>query len=200
MSEEQPLAEAADAERQLAALSERARRNRELRTELWRRLDSLTATEVGPQGMFRVTVGSGGELTGLELAESTRSLPPAQLSGQIMACMRRAQATLAHQVARIVTELGTDDPVTTGIASRYREQFPEQPAPPPDPPMPGGPQRGSWMRPPPQPTAPQPTPSRGHRSAPPPARPRTAPVRRMATDEFDDEDFSTRTFLTRGPS
>src|SRR2546423_11414775 len=102
--------ELANAAEKLRSLTDQAERRRARRAELWQRLESLTVTEVGARGALRVTVGSGGELINLELAEQARALPAQQLSAQVMAAIRRAQAALAQQVAAAAGQ--ADDPVS----------------------------------------------------------------------------------------
>ena len=189
----------ASALRRLTQLSERSRARQAHRERLWESMAGLTATEPGMGGAVRVTVGAGGELAGLELAESVRSLPSAVLATQIMAAVRRAQATLARQVTALAGEPGAEpDPMVAGIVARYRTQFPEQPAdtgpaaPPPMPlPMPPPSMPPPSM--PPPPVGPQrlaARPPMPPRQPPPPPRPQR-PVYE------DDEDFSQETFLRR---
>jgi hypothetical protein len=181
MREVRPVSEeeVAGALRRLTQVTERSRERRAHRERIWAGMAGLTTTEAGVGGAVRVTIGTGGELTGLDLAESVRSLPSAVLSAQIMAAVRRAQATLARQVTALADDPGAEpDPMVAGIVARYRSQFPEQPAdtgPPPVPPPP-------MLTPPPR-VAPR---------QPPPASPR--PPRPVYQD---DDDFSQETFLRR---
>lgn len=181
MSEE----EVAGALRRLTQVTERSRERQAHRERIWEGMAGLTTTEAGVGGAVRVTIGTGGELTGLDLAESVRSLPSAVLSAQIMAAVRRAQATLARQVTALAGDPGAEpDPMVAGIVARYRSQFPEQPAdtgPPPVPPPP-------TLMPPPTLTPP---PRVAPRQPPPPPPRPPRPVYQ------DDEDFSQETFLRR---
>lgn len=190
MSEE----ELAGALRRLSEVTERSRERKAQRERMWEHMSGLTATEAGAGGAVRVTVGAGGELTGLDLAESTRSLPSAMLSTQIMAAVRRAQATLARQVAALGEQGAEPDPMVAGIVARYRSQFPEQPPDtgvPPAPAMPPPPMPPPGMAPPrmaPPRAAPRPP-----MPPPPPRQARPTPPRPV----YEDDDFSQETFLRR---
>lgn len=176
--------EVAGALRRLAEVTERSRERQAHRERLWEGMSGLTTTEAGVGGAVRVTIGTGGELTGLDLAESVRSLPSAVLSAQIMAAVRRAQATLARQVTALAGEGGAEpDPMVAGIVARYRSQFPEQPPDTGPPSIPPHPMR----MPPPL----MPPPRVASRQPPPPSPRPPRPVYE------DDEDFSQETFLRR---
>lgn len=176
----------ADALHQLTRIGEQAEQRQLQRNRVWDQVAGLSAIEVGAGGALRVTIGSGGELTVLDLAEPARSMPAAVLAAQILAAVRRAQATLARQVAALAAHSGPDDdPIVAGIASRYRSQFPDQPpdtGPPPGPPAPMPRQMA------PHPMGPHPPPQRAPQRpphlAPPPPR-QAAPVRPVYEEEDD---------------
>lgn len=60
--------------------------------------ERFVVTEVSPDGAARATVGSGGELVGLELSDQVRTMAPRQLASLIETCVRRAQAGAAQRV------------------------------------------------------------------------------------------------------
>lgn len=204
MSEE----ELAGALRRLSQVTERSRERAARRERMWEQLSGVTATEAGAGGAVRVTVGAGGELVGLDLADSVRSLPGAVLSTQIMAAVRRAQATLARQVAALAADPATEpDPMVAGIVARYQNQFPEQPADTGPPPLPQAPRHTT---PPPPMAAPMAAPmAQPAMASPRTAQPRMAPSRSAPPHRAprapvpprpgyeDDEDFSQDTFLRR---
>lgn len=88
-----------------------------------RRIEQLEVTEVSPDGAARATVGSTGELVGLELSERVRTMPPGQLASLVVTCVRRAQAAVARQVDEI-----RDAATPVAIPSRPRPVRPRRPA------------------------------------------------------------------------
>ena len=93
-----PSTAADDLEKWASGLEQRARSY----AELQQRLDDTRATESTQDGSIRVTVDANGVPTELVLGERVRGADPRQLSAEIMACLRRAQAKLRHQVQELV--------------------------------------------------------------------------------------------------
>jgi DNA-binding protein YbaB len=91
------------------------------------RTEEIRLTAATSDGSVRVTVRADGSVTGLELAGSARTMPLEELSAQILATMRRAQAKIADQVATVLTEeIGAEDPQTrTAMVSELRSRFPD---------------------------------------------------------------------------
>ncbi|SHF82175.1 YbaB/EbfC family nucleoid-associated protein [Streptoalloteichus hindustanus] len=169
----------AELEKWAAQLEQRASRY----LELQQRLDSTTVSETSADGTVRVTVDAHGVPVELHLSERARGTEPAKISAQLMACLRRAQAKLAHQVDGLVrATVPGDDAPANSIIENYRKRFPD----------------------PPEGLAPQDIPATASnatiqqgqpdRGRPPAPRPPQAPVRRPGPDE-DTDDWADRSFL-----
>ncbi|MET8851856.1 YbaB/EbfC family nucleoid-associated protein [Amycolatopsis sp. NPDC004625] len=130
--------------------------------------ERLRLTATSSDGAVSVTVGADGTVTDLTFSNKVKSFPLDELSRQILATMRRAQAGIADKVAGVMAEqLGDEDRETRGaLLDNLRGRFPnpdepdEQPPAPPTPPPPAP--SGGAATPPPAPGAPQPP----RRSAP----------------------------------
>ncbi|MEV0031082.1 YbaB/EbfC family nucleoid-associated protein [Nocardia sp. NPDC050793] len=96
--------------------------------QLRERMAALTATESSGDGRIAVSVDSNGVPTDIALAAGTRGMDPAAVSAEIMACLRRAQATLRAQVAEIVQDSVGEDPAGAAIADQYTKRFPDVPS------------------------------------------------------------------------
>ena len=79
---------------------ERAARARAL-TE---RMSGLSATGREGDGIVEVTVGSGGQITGLRLDEKIRHQPAATTARQILAAIALAKASLVHDFAHAAAD------------------------------------------------------------------------------------------------
>jgi hypothetical protein len=123
-------------------------------TALADRICVLTATATGADRAIRVTVGSSGAVTGLELDDRVRRMTGAELSEEILRAMRRAQSNLVDRVAEAVEETaGTDTQTSRAVLDSYCQRFPPEPdespaspvmpSPPPFPSFPNLPQQSS---------------------------------------------------------
>jgi DNA-binding protein YbaB len=90
------------------------------------RTEQVRLTESSADGAVRVTVGADGTVTDLEFGNRARTIPLPELSGQILATMRRAQAGIAERVAEVMTEqLGDEDQQTRSLLlDNLRTRFP----------------------------------------------------------------------------
>lgn len=129
-----------------------------------------SSTTRAPDGSISVTVGPGGNLTGLQLTERAYQQPPDRLAAQIMRLAGQAQQEVGAQVVAAFGGLvGADSPAMSVLseflppepdeAAAQGDEPPDKFTPPdePDPhqappPMPPGPPSGGA----PQPPAPQP--------------------------------------------
>jgi DNA-binding protein YbaB len=88
------------------------RRSREQLASVHQRLASISESATSPDGLVTVTVGSGGTLTGLTIAEAAyRQHRPADLAAVIVATTAAAAdraAKLATEVVAPVLPAGTD--------------------------------------------------------------------------------------------
>ena len=159
------------------SIEQKAERYQEMAT----RVQGMTVSESSRDGSVRLTIGSNGILTHLEIAESARDKRMAEVSAEVMRTLQRAQARIPELLQQAMAEtIGTQDETANVLFNEAKRNFPtpphEEPAPPPV---------GREMRfgiedddaPPPPP-----------RSTPPPAR------RRPPSD--DDDDFGGQSVLS----
>jgi DNA-binding protein YbaB len=136
--------------------------------------EQIRLTATSSDGAVKVTVGADGGVTDLEFSNKARSFPLPELSAQILATMRRAQADIANRVATVMAEqLGDEDLQTRSLVldnlrSRFPEPVEDPVAPPPPAPIP-----------PPPPATPPPA------AGPPPSSPGVPPGRPSPVE--DDE-------------
>ena len=76
---------------------------------LTERTSGLSATARDSDGLVEVTVGSGGQITGLRLDEEIRRQPAATTARQILAAIAAAKASLARDFAQATADtIGLD--------------------------------------------------------------------------------------------
>lgn len=105
-------------------------------------LAAATATTRSPDGAVAVTVGPGGNLTGLDLTERAYQQSPSQLAAQIMRLATQAQTQVGARMMETLTGLvGPDSPALDVLTpflppepaeQEPAEQEPETVAPHPD--------------------------------------------------------------------
>lgn len=123
------MADDTDIGRQIA---ENARRCEELA----RLVAGMSITEASQDGTVRVTVSANGVLTDVVLTERRQFVPMAQVSTEIMRCVRRAQARIPGLMRQaMVQTMGTPDAGAQQVLDDVQARFP---APPPESPMPRG--------------------------------------------------------------
>jgi DNA-binding protein YbaB len=160
--------------------------------------EQIRLTAASQDGRIRVTVRADGSVTDLELTDKIRSMPPAELSAQILATMRKAQADIATRVGETMAEhLGDEDLQTRSVMlDNLRERFPEQV----DEPEPEPTASAKWDLPDETPEQDDSGPGKpgpiGEKAGPSPARPAAdsepparKPQRRDGDDGFDENDF-----------
>jgi len=114
-----------DAERRVdqwaAQVAEKAQRYEDMQAQV----AEISVTESSGDGAVRLTVGSSGVLTDLELTERAGQLQPHQLAAQIMETMRRAQSRLSGRVAEVMqSSVGDDTETVNAVVSSYQRRFP----------------------------------------------------------------------------
>lgn len=115
-----------DPEDAAADWAARVERQSALTTELSERLQQARASAESRGGEVVVTVDHSGGLADLRLSERAMRLSPSDLGETILATSRRAQATLAQQVADVVGSLyGAGSETAAFIGKTYSDQFPE---------------------------------------------------------------------------
>jgi hypothetical protein len=99
-----------------ADIEERAARAKELSA----RLSRLSARARSDDRLVTVTVGSSGDLVGLELDERTRQRPAAETARTILKTLRAAQARLTAAVADATAEtVGADSATGRAVIASY---------------------------------------------------------------------------------
>lgn len=94
---------------------------------LSRRVARLTGSAESRDGSIKVTVGSSGQVESLDLDDRVQQVRGAELSRQILAVMRRAQADLSGQVAAQVREtVGADTETGRAVIHSFETRFPER--------------------------------------------------------------------------
>ncbi len=118
--------------------SEHASGRTEAAADLADRVATLAASAAGDDGAVRVTVASSGVLTGLELDDRVQRLPGAELAGEILRTMRRAQSHLTDRVAVAVEEtVGAGTETGKAVLDTFSQRFPGEIAATAEPAAPG---------------------------------------------------------------
>lgn len=91
-------------------------------------VSGIACTATGAGGAVRVTVGSSGTVTGLELHDRVQRMSGAELSAEILTVMRRAQAQLTDRVAIAVQNtVGADSETGRAVLGTFAQRFPAPP-------------------------------------------------------------------------
>ncbi|WP_430783173.1 YbaB/EbfC family nucleoid-associated protein [Actinoplanes sp. G11-F43] len=102
------------------AIEVRASRARELSS----RLALLTETARSPDGLVTVTVGAGGDLTGLDLGEGIRQRPATVTAREIMTTLRAARSAMVAAVTVTTTEtIGADSATGRAVIETFAARF-----------------------------------------------------------------------------
>lgn len=113
-------------ERQLEEWAQQAEQKAERYQQMSTAVSAVSASDSTPDGMVRVTVNSSGAISGLELSDQIRTHSGADVAGQIMACVQRAQSKLAAQVAQAMqATIGDEQSTIDTVVSGYEQRFPE---------------------------------------------------------------------------
>lgn len=124
-------ARAQKAQRGLQQLIESTRREGEEATQARLDFKAVSGRASSPDGGIKVVVDHSGGLTGLELTSAIGRFGPQQLAGEILTCVKKAQANLAGQARERLGGTIFGETIATGLAGRF-------PAPPePAQPVPG---------------------------------------------------------------
>ncbi|MER5265341.1 YbaB/EbfC family nucleoid-associated protein [Actinosynnema sp. NPDC002837] len=178
-------------ERMLSQWQQSIEQKAERYQEMAARVQGMTISEASRDGSVKLTIGSNGILTHLEIAESARDKRMAEVSAEVMRTLQRAQARIPELLQQAMAEtIGTQDETANVLFNEAKRNFPtpphEEPGPPPV---------GREMRfgiedddtPPPPATRPGPP------ATPPPTPP---PARRPARRPDEDDDFGGQSFLS----
>ncbi|WP_367137142.1 YbaB/EbfC family nucleoid-associated protein [Saccharothrix sp. HUAS TT1] len=174
-------------ERMLGQWQQSIQQKAERYQEMASRVQGMTISEASRDGSVRLTIGSNGILTHLEIAESARDRRMAEVSAEVMRTLQRAQSRIPELLQRAMAEtIGTGDETANALFDEAKRNFPA----PPHEDGPQAPPVGRELRfgiedddaPPPPPAA---------RPGPPPT-----PPRRPARGPDEDDDFGGRSFLS----
>lgn len=89
------------------------------------RVAELSASATGADGAIRVTVGSSGVVTGLNLNDRVQRMPAQELAAQIMAVIARAQVALGGRVGELVDDtVGPDSETGRAVLDSFTRRFP----------------------------------------------------------------------------
>lgn len=113
-------------ERQLEEWAQQAEQKAERYQEMGAAVSAVSTTETSPDGVVTVTVNASGAVSALELTDRIREQSGSAVAAQIMACIQRAQAKLAAQVAAAMqATIGDEQSTIDTVVSSYEQRFPE---------------------------------------------------------------------------
>lgn len=162
-------------------VKERANRYQDMAT----RVQGMTISERSSDGSIELTIGSNGILQNLVIAETARDKRMAEVSGEIMKCLQRAQSRIPELLQEAMAEtIGTQDETANVLFNEAKKNFPAPPSDDPVPPPPAGPRFNTEEEE-----------QAITRTPPPPAAPPAAPPRRRPPRD-DDDDFGGESVLT----
>jgi DNA-binding protein YbaB len=178
-------------ERMLGQWQQSIEQKAERYQEMAARVQGMTISETSRDGSVRLTIGSNGILTNLEIAESARDKRMAEVSAEVMKTLQRAQARIPELLQQAMAEtIGTQDETANVLFNEAKRNFPtppqEEPAPPPV-----GREIRFGLEDDDAPARPAPRP--GPPSAPPSTPP---PSRRPPRKQDEDDDFGGQSFLS----
>jgi hypothetical protein len=94
--------------------------------QLTSRVAALTAHAESDDGSIKVTVGSTGQIEKLALDDRVQRLSGEDLSRQIMAVMRKAQASLSALVtSEVAATVGVDTETGRAVIGSFETRFPQ---------------------------------------------------------------------------
>lgn len=111
----------------------------EQRAQRYQRMAELvqgqSITETSKDGLVRLTIGSNGILTHLEIAEQAAGKRMAEVSAEVMRTLQRAQSRIPELLQQAMAEtIGTRDETANVLFDQAKKHFPAPPAedvPPP---------------------------------------------------------------------
>nr|WP_121227211.1 YbaB/EbfC family nucleoid-associated protein [Saccharothrix variisporea] len=162
-----------------ASIQEKADRYQEMAS----RVQGLSISETSKDGLIRLTIGSNGILQHLEIAEAAGTKRMAEVAGEVMRTLQKAQSRIPELLQQAMAEtIGTQDETANVLFTEAKKNFP---APPSDDP-PAAPQRAQEIR---FGIEDDYEPSPGRHAAPPPPQPHRRPPRQDEDDDFDGQSF-----------
>ena len=121
-----------DAEDWVRSWSAQVSGRAEAAAALAERVAGISSSASSADRSIRVTVGSSGVVTGLELDDRVQRMRGTELAEEILRLMRRAQAGLTDQVAEAVNgTVGGDTETGRAELDSFARRFPAEPEEPP---------------------------------------------------------------------
>ncbi|SDG91327.1 hypothetical protein SAMN05216553_11380 [Lentzea fradiae] len=158
-------------------IQERAARYQEMAT----RVQGMTLSERSADGSVELTVGSNGILQNLVIHESAAGKRMAEISGEIMKLLQRAQSRIPALLQEAMAEtIGTQDETANVLFNEAKKNFPAPPAEEPS--------RTPYDR--------NEINFRVEDDAVPPSRPTPPPPPRRRPPSDDDDDFGGQSVLS----
>ncbi|MFI6102491.1 YbaB/EbfC family nucleoid-associated protein [Lentzea sp. NPDC051213] len=158
-------------------IQERAARYQDMAT----RVQGMTISERSSDGAVELTIGSNGILQNLVINESASGKRMAEVSGEIMKLLQRAQSKIPQLLQEAMAEtIGTQDETANVLFNEAKKNFPAPPAEEPA----ATPYDRNEIN------------FRVEDDAPPPARPTPPPPPRRRPPSDDDDDFGGESVLT----
>ncbi|MCP2094295.1 MULTISPECIES: YbaB/EbfC family nucleoid-associated protein [Actinosynnema] len=153
------------------------------------RVQGMSVTETSRDGHVRLTIGSNGILTDLQIAEPARERRMAEVSAEIMRTLQKAQSRIPELLQQAMAEtIGTQDQTANTLFQEAKKNFPAPPAEE----RPQAPVHREMSFGIEDERAAPPTPPRHAQQPPVPPQP---PQRRPRRDTEEDDDFGGQSFL-----
>ncbi|WP_158852012.1 YbaB/EbfC family nucleoid-associated protein [Saccharothrix deserti] len=154
--------------------------------EMAGRVQGMTISEASRDGSVRLTIGSNGILTNLEIAESARDKRMVEVSAEVMRTLQRAQSRIPELLQQAMAEtIGTQDETANVLFNEAKRNFPAPPHEEEPPPVAREIRFGIED----DDTPPASRPA-------PPSTPTPPPPRRPARRPDEDDDFGGQSFLS----
>ncbi|GGP50672.1 YbaB/EbfC family nucleoid-associated protein [Saccharothrix coeruleofusca] len=170
----------AGSERMLQQWQQSIQQKAERYQDMAARVRGMTITEASRDGAIRLTIGSNGILTHLEIAESARDKRMAEVSAEVMRTLQKAQSRIPELLRQAMVEtIGTRDETANVLFDEAKRNFPAPPAEEEPPPVNRELRFGI---------------EDDHPAPPPPPTTRRPPPRPRGHD--DDDDFGGQSFLS----
>lgn len=97
--------------------------------DMAQRVQGLSITETSKDGSIRLTIGSNGILSSVDIAESAREKRMSEVSAEIMRTLQRAQSRIPELLQQAMAEtIGTQDETANVIFAEAKKNFPAPPA------------------------------------------------------------------------
>lgn len=89
----------------------------------------LRVTEIAVDGGLAVTVDVSGQVVDITTTDELEQLSNAEIGPAVLACIRRAQESLAAKFAETAKDTLGEDPLGAQLTEQFRQRFPQQEEP-----------------------------------------------------------------------